>query len=70
MSYPYQITSLAQYKETYSNAEKDPEKFWAEVASHFKWQKKWDKVLDWNFKEPCHQMVYRRENEHHRKLFR
>ncbi|HRF19341.1 MAG TPA: AMP-binding protein, partial [Chitinophagaceae bacterium] len=30
----------------------DPEGFWAEVASHFQWRKKWDKVLDWNFAEP------------------
>ena len=26
--------------------------FWANVADNFYWRKKWDKVLDWNFKEP------------------
>jgi acetyl-CoA synthetase len=25
---------------------------WASVAEHFDWRKKWDKVLEWNFKEP------------------
>jgi acetyl-CoA synthetase len=30
----------------------DPEEFWASVANNFLWKKKWDKVLEWNFKEP------------------
>jgi acetyl-CoA synthetase len=30
----------------------DPEAFWSFVASHFQWRKKWDSVLNWNFKEP------------------
>ena len=30
----------------------NPDAFWAEIAENFTWQKKWDKVLDWNFKEP------------------
>lgn len=30
----------------------DPEGFWAEVASNFSWRQKWDKVLEWNFREP------------------
>jgi acetyl-CoA synthetase len=29
-----------------------PDKFWASVAENFYWRKKWDKVSDWNFKEP------------------
>ena len=52
MIYPYQITTADQYKAAYKACETDPEKFWGEVAEHFKWQKKWDKVLEWNFKEP------------------
>src|SRR4030095_5078556 len=52
MAYPYQITSYDQYKSVYKRSVDDPEGFWAEVASHFHWRKKWDKVLEWNFKEP------------------
>jgi len=52
MNYPYQITSFDQYNEAYKASEKNPEKFWGEVAGHFTWRKKWDKVLEWNFKEP------------------
>ena len=52
MSYPYQIKSFDQYKEDYKRSVEDPEGFWSDVAQHFKWHKKWDKVLDWNFKEP------------------
>jgi len=52
MSYPYQITSQAQYEHAYKESIENPEKFWAAVADHFQWRKKWDKVLEWNFKEP------------------
>jgi acetyl-CoA synthetase len=52
MAYPYQIQSLEQYNEAYQKSIDDPEGFWADVASHFQWRKKWDKVLEWNFKEP------------------
>jgi acetyl-CoA synthetase len=52
MEYPFQITSAEQYKEQYQKSVADPESFWADVAENFSWRKKWDKVLDWNFKEP------------------
>jgi acetyl-CoA synthetase len=52
MSYPFQITSLEAYKEQYKRSVDDPENFWADVAGSFYWRKKWDKVLEWNFKEP------------------
>lgn len=52
MAYPYQITSLEQYHEIYKHSVEQPEEFWASVASHFSWRKKWDKVLEWNFREP------------------
>ncbi|MFT3676219.1 MAG: acetate--CoA ligase [Chitinophagaceae bacterium] len=52
MSYPYQIRSLEQYKQAYASSIEDPEKFWGDVAEHFHWHSKWNKVLDWNFKEP------------------
>lgn len=52
MSYPYQIRSREAYDEAYKRSVQQPESFWAEVASHFHWRRRWDKVLDWNFKEP------------------
>ncbi len=52
MEYPFQITSAEQYKEQYQKSVDDPEAFWGNVAENFYWRKKWDKVLEWNFKEP------------------
>lgn len=52
MSYPYQIKSLEQYHSDYKKSVEDPEGFWGSVADNFQWRKKWDRVLDWNFKEP------------------
>ncbi len=52
MAYPFQIKSADEYQAAYKKSIEDPEGFWAGVASHFQWRKKWDKVLDWNFTEP------------------
>ena len=52
MKQPYQLTTLEAYQAAYRQSIQDPEGFWAQVAEHFTWQKKWDRVLDWNFKEP------------------
>jgi len=52
MSYPYQINSFEEYQQVYKESVANPEAFWASVAEHFVWKKKWDKVLDWNFTEP------------------
>ena len=52
MSYPYQIKSLEEYHSAYKKSVEDPERFWADIAENFSWRKKWDKVLEWNFKEP------------------
>ena len=52
MNYPYQLQSFEAYLAAYQKSIQDPEGFWAEVAENFTWQKKWDKVLEWNFKEP------------------
>ena len=52
MSYPYQIKSFEEYKEVYQKSIEDPGAFWASVADHFTWRKKWDTALEWNFKEP------------------
>ena len=52
MSYPYQIKSVDQYNAVYEKSVNDPEGFWGEVADSFYWRKKWDKVLEWDFKKP------------------
>lgn len=52
MSFPYQIKTQAQYHQEYKRSVEDPEGFWSEIADHFVWQKKWDRLLDWNFTEP------------------
>jgi len=52
MSYPYQLKSADEYKAAYNKSVDDPEGFWGEVASHFYWRKKWNKVLEWDFKKP------------------
>ncbi|MFA9213710.1 MAG: acetate--CoA ligase [Candidatus Methylacidiphilales bacterium] len=52
MSYPHQIKTIEQYNEAYKKSIENPEEFWGEVAENFTWKKKWDKVSNWNFKEP------------------
>jgi len=52
MAYPFQVKTYEEYKEAYARSVADPEGFWASVAEHFAWKKKWDKVLEWNFREP------------------
>lgn len=52
MSYPYQIQTFEDYQKAYQQSVTEPEAFWAGVAENFYWHKKWDKVLEWNFREP------------------
>jgi acetyl-CoA synthetase len=52
MSYPYQIKSMQAYRDAYRKSVEDPEAFWASVADHFQWHRKWDRVLEWNFEDP------------------
>ncbi len=52
MSYPYQIKSLEEYNAAYKKSVEDPEGFWGDIAENFAWKKKWDSVLEWDFKEP------------------
>jgi acetyl-CoA synthetase len=51
-TYPFQIRSLEDYHRHYSGSVSDPDGFWASVAEHFAWRRKWDRVLDWNFTQP------------------
>jgi acetate--CoA ligase len=47
-----QIKSFEEYQRIYQYSIEKPEEFWAEIAEHFYWRRKWNKVLEWNFKEP------------------
>ena len=49
---PYQIKSRLEYDVAYMKSIDKPEEFWSEIAEHFTWRKKWEKVLEWNFTEP------------------
>jgi acetyl-CoA synthetase len=46
------IRSFPEYQAAYKKSVEQPEQFWKEVADTFVWRKKWDKILNWNFKEP------------------
>ncbi|MEO8116094.1 MAG: acetate--CoA ligase, partial [Bacteroidota bacterium] len=52
MAYSYQIKSLEEYREAYRESIENPEQFWNKIAETFTWYKKWEKTLDWNFREP------------------
>ncbi|VAW34790.1 Acetyl-CoA synthetase [hydrothermal vent metagenome] len=47
------VKSMDQYREEYRYSMDDPEGFWAERAEELiTWDKKWDKVLEWDFRKP------------------
>ena len=41
------VQSLVDYEALYQRAEREPEKFWAEIASELQWAQPWKTVLDW-----------------------
>lgn len=41
------VKSMAQYKRMHAESIQKPNTFWAREANDLKWQKKWDKVLEW-----------------------
>ncbi|WP_313672839.1 acetate--CoA ligase [Sphingobacterium multivorum] len=47
-----QIKSFEEYQSEYKRSVEQPEEFWASIADHFFWKRKWNKVLNWNFEEP------------------
>jgi acetyl-CoA synthetase len=52
LTYPFQIQSMDEYETAYRVSVNQPEQFWSSVAKNFQWKKKWDNVLEWNFREP------------------
>ena len=48
----YNIDSPEKYSQLYKESIEEPEIFWSELASNnFLWEKKWSKVLDWDFRK-------------------
>jgi acetyl-CoA synthetase len=45
------VKSPDEYREIYAQSVADPEKFWAGIAERITWRRRWDKVLDWDFKK-------------------
>ncbi len=48
----YQIKDLEDYKRVYKESIDNPDEFWADQASTFKWIKKWEKVKECDFQGP------------------
>ncbi|EAR12166.1 Acetate--CoA ligase [Polaribacter irgensii 23-P] len=49
----YHIKHLEEYYQVYRKSIREPENFWEEIAEeHFVWRKKWNSVLEWDFKIP------------------
>jgi acetyl-CoA synthetase len=49
----YHIKNLEEYFQVYRKSVRDPEVFWEEIAEeNFMWQKRWDKVLDYDLSIP------------------
>ncbi len=49
----YHLKSLPEYFSTHQKSVLTPELFWGEIAEeHFVWRKKWDNVLDFDFRVP------------------
>jgi len=47
------IKSMDEYEKIYKRSVEDPEGFWADMAEQYlTWNKKWDKVLEYNFEKP------------------
>ena len=42
------IGSMAEYNRLCEEADRDPEKFWADIASELHWFEPWNKVLEWD----------------------
>ena len=52
MRKPQSIQSIEARNLAYQQSIENPEVFWGDIAEQFTWQRKWDRVLDWNFEEP------------------
>lgn len=44
------IESMEAYQQAYEKSVNDPISFWNDIADNFVWKKRWDNVLNWDFK--------------------
>ena len=45
------VRSFEQYEQMYNESIENPDKFWAEIAGQFVWEKKWNRVRSYDFKD-------------------
>ena len=48
----HKIQTLGGYIHDYQKSVQQPEQFWSRIAESFYWQKKWDKVVEYDFEKP------------------
>ena len=48
----HKIQTLGGYIHDYQKSVQQPEQFWSRIAESFHWQKKWDKVVEYDFEKP------------------
>ncbi len=46
------IKGMEQYQKLYQRSIEDPEGFWSEMAENISWQKRWEKVVEYDFHRP------------------
>lgn len=52
MKIPFHIQTQEELERSQQFSRTNPQDFWAEIASNFKWIKPWDEVLQWEFDTP------------------
>ncbi len=52
MPYTFKIKTQQEYEAAWQKSVSDPEGFWADIASSFYWRQRWERVLEWNFRDP------------------
>lgn len=48
----HKISNWDEYLDSYERSVSNPEEFWASIAESFRWHKKWESVLNWQFDTP------------------
>ena len=48
----HKIQTLGGYIHDYQKSVQQPEQFWSRIAESFYWQKKWDKIVEYDFEKP------------------
>lgn len=51
MPYPYQLNTAESYHAAQALALENPEAFWADIAGHYTWKQKWNRVVSGSMEE-------------------